>query len=224
MRPPPQSREELMDRVAALAGLSLAELAADLNVAVPADLRRDKGWGGQLIERALGASAGSRPEPDFAHLGVELKTLPVDRRGKPLESTYVCTVPLEHLDRVSWETSVVRAKLGAVLWLPLLAERGLPVPERILGSGFLWQPDASEEATLRADFEELMDLIALGGIEEVTARHGQWLQIRPKAADSRVLTWAVGPDGGRIRTLPRGFYLRTQLTARLLAERFGTGA
>lgn len=214
----PRSAEELLARARALAGLSFAELARELGQPVPADLRRDKGWGGQLIELALGATAGSRPEPDFAHLGIELKTVPIARSGLPLESTYVCTVPLTGIAGLRWEASLVRAKLAHVLWLPILAERGLPVPERVLGTALLWRPDPLQEAQLRADFEELMEAVALGRIERITAHQGQYLQIRPKAAHSRVLTAAIGPDGALIQTNPRGFYLRTRLTAAVLAQ------
>lgn len=220
MTAPPQTAADLLARAQGLAGLRFAELARELGVPVPADLRRDKGWGGQLIELALGATAGSRPEPDFAHLGIELKTLPIDRAGKPLESTYVCTVPLLNLAGLTWDNSVVRAKMAHMLWLPILAERGIPVPERVLGTAFLWRPRPEQEAALRADFEELMDGIALGGIESVTAHHGELLQIRPKAANNRALTEAIGPDGRTILTLPRGFYLRSRFTAGLLAEHF----
>lgn len=220
--PPPADAGELLARALALAGLSFAELAGSLGQGVPADLKRDKGWGGQLVELALGATAGSRPEPDFAHLGIELKTLPVDRQGKPLESTYVCTVPLTGLAGLRWDNSLVRAKLAQVLWLPILAERSLPVPERVLGTALLWRPDAAQAAALCADFEELMEAVALGRIEEITARQGECLQIRPKAAHSRVLTEAVGPDGTRIRTLPRGFYLRQRFTAEILRRQFAS--
>ncbi len=64
---------------AGLAGYSLGELAA-LGIPIPRDLKRDKGWIGILLEIWLGASAGSKPEQDFAALGVELKTIPVDSR------------------------------------------------------------------------------------------------------------------------------------------------
>ncbi len=37
---------------------------------IPKDLKRDKGWIGMLLELWLGASAGSKPEQDFAALGV----------------------------------------------------------------------------------------------------------------------------------------------------------
>lgn len=91
---PPQSQEQLLAQAQRLAGYSLGELAALAGVPIPRDLKRDKGWIGILLEIWLGASAGSKPEQDFAALGVELKTIPIDRQGRPLETTFVCVAPL----------------------------------------------------------------------------------------------------------------------------------
>ena len=91
---PPENEAELLTRAQALAGYTLSELAQQAGIPTPADLRRDKGWVGMLLEIHLGASAGSKPERDFAHLGVELKTIPVDAQGRPLETTFVCVAPL----------------------------------------------------------------------------------------------------------------------------------
>src|SRR5262245_35676959 len=92
--PEPSSRSELLARARALSGQSLGALAAHFGVPVPPDLRRRKGFAGELLERALGAVAASRAGPDFPALGVELKSLPVGSQGLPLESTFVCTLPL----------------------------------------------------------------------------------------------------------------------------------
>ena len=59
-----------------------------------------------------------------------------------------------------------------------------------------------------------MDLIVLGHVERITARHGEVLQLRPKAANSKALTEAIGEQGQPIATLPRGFYLKRVLPAR----------
>ncbi len=96
----------------------------------------------------------------------------------------------------------------------------MPVAERRIGTPLLWFPNEEEDARLRADWEELMDWIALGRVTEITARQGQYLQLRPKAANGKVLTDACGPDGEPIRTLPRGFYLRTQFTHQILSRYF----
>jgi len=216
----PQSIEELFQRAAALAGRSFAELAAETGLQVPKDLRRDKGWVGQLLELQLGATAGSKPTQDFPELGVELKTLPVTPDGEPLETTFVCTAPLMNIQGVQWATSNVRNKLQQVLWLPIDGRREVPLAERVVGSAFLWIPSAEEEAVLRSDWEEHMDRIALGQVESITARQGEAMQIRPKAADGSALTEAIGPQGTIIEVRPRGFYLKKEFTRGILQRMF----
>ena len=213
---PPRSEGELMARAKALAGLTLGEIARERGWPIPDSSRSGKGWPGQLIESALGASAASLPEPDFQLIGVELKTIPVDARARPRESTYVCSVPLDDGSSASWEDSNVKRKLARVLWIPLLCGDALPIGERRVGSPLLWSPGPQEEATLRADWEEFMELICVGRVDEISAHFGDCLQIRPKAASARSRRWAVGAAGTPVRTLPRGFYLRTGFTATIL--------
>ena len=167
---PPETEEQLLAQAQQLSGYTLGELAALVGLVTPENLKRDKGWIGVLLEIWLGASAGSKPEQDFAALGVELKTIPVDSLGRPLETTFVCVAPLTGNSGVTWETSHVRHKLGQV--------------------------------------------------ERITARHGEYLQIRPKAANAKALTEAIGARGERILTLPRGFYLKKNFTSALLARHF----
>jgi DNA mismatch repair protein MutH len=217
---PPQSEAELLAQAQRLAGYTLGELAAMAKLPIPPNLKRDKGWIGVLLEIWLGASAGSKPEQDFAALGVELKTIPVDSQGRPLETTFVCVAPLTGNSGVTWETSHVRHKLNRVLWIPVEGERQIPLAERHVGSPLLWSPSVEEDHQLRMDWEELMDLIVLGQVERITARHGEVLQLRPKAANSKALTEAVGLHGQPILTLPRGFYLKKNFTTALLARHF----
>ncbi|MDE3271780.1 DNA mismatch repair endonuclease MutH [Pseudoalteromonas sp. SSM20] len=219
----PRDIPELMMRVNTIAGLTLGEIAAQYAFKTPENLLREKGWIGQLIEYVLGATAASKPEPDFPHLGVELKTLPISYTGKPLETTYVSITPLTNLHGVTWQNSVVKKKLSHVLWLPILSERDLAPTDRIIGNGFLWKPSQQEEALLKKDWEELTEMIALGNIEQVNGHFGQVLQLRPKAANSKALTQAIGPNGSEIMTLPRGYYLKTEFTKQILAKQFGGG-
>jgi len=217
---PPRSEAELMSRARGLAGRTIGQLAAGLGMQVPENTRRAKGWVGQLLEHTLGATAGSKSVPDFERIGVEMKTIPINARGGPSESTYVCTAWLKELVGLTWETSRVRKKLARVLWVPVQADKAVALVDRRVGSPLLWSPDAEEEELLRGDWEELTDLIRLGQVEEITARMGTVLQIRPKAADSRATTWGVDETGHRFKTLPRGFYLRARFTAEVLRRSF----
>lgn len=216
----PASIPILLNNAEQLAGLSLGELADMQSIATPPNLRRDKGWIGQLLELALGASAGSKPEQDFPELGIELKTIPVDSQGKPLETTFVSVAPLTGISGLRWQDSNVRNKLSCVLWIPIIGERSLAPGNRMIGQPLLWQPSTEQEQLLRQDWEEIMELISLGQVQNISARHGQVLQLRPKAANSRALTEAIGEQGQSIMTLPRGFYLKTPFTAALLARHF----
>ncbi len=216
----PLSEKELTARVNQLAGFSLQALAQRVQWEVPVNLRRDKGWIGQLLEKLLGASAGNLSEPDFPHLGIELKTIPLTRELKPKETTYVCTVPLLKHIGLRWEDSCVYRKLSRVLWIPIEANPDIPLYQRKVGSGFFWSPDIEQRAILQADWEEFMELIALGHIETITAHLGEYLQIRPKAVNAAAVTEGVGRNGLYKQTLPRGFYLRTAFTNQILQQYF----
>ncbi len=216
----PKSIKELMQRAEALAGLTLGEVAEVACVKVPVNFKREKGWTGQLIELCLGASAGSKTQQDFANLGIELKTIPIDEHGKPLETTYVCYAPLTNIAGIEWQTSSVKNKIQQVLWVPIDGRREVAPQDRCIATPFLWSPDSSQDNQLRADWEELMEMIALGQVENITAKHGQYLQLRPKAANGDALTEAVGKNGQIIYTRPRGFYLRKEFTNKILQDFF----
>ena len=214
----PQTLEQLLSQAQSIAGLTFGELADELHISVPPDLKRDKGWVGMLLERALGATAGSKAEQDFYHLGVELKTLPIDAEGYPLETTFVSLAPLVQNSGVKWENSHVRHKLSCVLWMPIEGGRHIPLRERHIGAPILWKPTAEQERQLKQDWEELMDLIVLGKLDQITARIGEVMQLRPKGANSRSITKGIGRNGEVIETLPLGFYLRKAFTAGILND------
>ncbi len=212
----PKSETELLHRAGQLAGLTLGEIAEIAGVKVPDNLNKEKGWVGLLLERVLGASAGSKPEPDFPSLGIELKSLPINRAGKPLETTFVCVAPLTGLIGATWQTSHLKNKIARVLWVPVISERSIPVYQRTVATPFIWSPDVQEQQLLAQDWQELTDMIVLGDVENIQGKHGQVLQLRPKAANSRALTKAYNKHGQPFMTLPRGFYLKTAFTHELL--------
>ena len=217
--PPPRDEAELFSRARALAGLRLARIAQQRRIEVPAEARRAKGWTGLLLEQALGATAASRAQPDFPELGIEMKSIPVDPSGKPRESTYVCTAPLDGSLPRAWSESWVSQKLRRVLWVPIVSGPGVALGERVVGAPLLWTPDPDEDTLLRADYEELTELIDMGEFGQMDAGRGRAMQLRPKAAHGEDLVWALDGEGQWVRTSPRGFYLRASFTRRLLARR-----
>lgn len=213
---PPQSETELLKRTADIAGQRIADLAGQVNMNVPENLHTKKGWVGGLVEKILGADAGSLSEPDFQQLGIELKTLPLNTQGMVQESTFVCVASLINPPGYSWHDSPVYKKLQCVLWVPVEASHELPLGQRRIGNAFIWRPDTHEMDILKQDWIGFMELIQTGQLDQLHADMGQYLQIRPKAANAKSLCDAYDENGNMIQTLPRGFYLRPSVTNQLI--------
>ncbi|MBZ0119523.1 MAG: DNA mismatch repair protein MutH [Sandaracinaceae bacterium] len=212
------SETDLLARARSLGGCTIGELARDLGLDVPADLRRHKGFVGRLAEQALGATAGSSAGPDFPELGLELKTLPVDRTGTVRESTYVCRVPLARIAELDWGRSPVRKKLARILFWIVELDPQVELRDRRFGAALCWSPSSSQESLLSADWHELAGLLGSGEVEDVDARRGVALQIRPKAASSRVVARAFDGEGAPVWAKPRGVYLRARFTTSILRD------
>ena len=92
----------------------------------------------------------------------------------------------------------------------------------MVGNPLLWSPSIHDERILRADWEYFADKIANGYVESISASEGEYLQMRPKGANSRSRGWGIDEYGASVKTPPKGFYLRTRFTAKLLSENYAT--
>jgi len=209
---PPLDEAELLSRCRRIEGLSIAQLAARLSVGIPDDPIHCKGMVGTLMERALGTSAGNQSLPDFPHLNIELKTLPIGVLNKPVESTFITSIPLMTIQQQKWKTSNCFIKLKRILWVPIELDSNIPLHYRRFGQAFLWSPSHDDEIILEQDWILLSTMIGTGLLSEVDARMGKYLQVRPKAMNGKALCHGFDQQGNRIKTLPRGFYLRSRYT------------
>lgn len=217
---PPQTEEELLMRTEKLTGKTLGHIIHLVETNTQSVKKHHKGAIGQYFERLLGADAGNATTPDFTALNIELKTLPIGKNERPTESTFVTVIALTQIHQETWETSHVSKKLNRVLWIPIEGDREIPLHERRIGQAFLWSPNTEEYAILKNDWDELTNHIALGELENISAKSGIALQIRPKGANGRSLSWSLDQRGNKIKTLPRGFYLRASFTHELYNKHF----
>jgi DNA mismatch repair protein MutH len=216
--PDPDPLAALLAHARALVGVELAHVADALGLPVPIGRVRSKGWSGQLIEQELGAATGGARGPDFAALGVELKTVPVTPALEPLESTAVCQIDPVAIAGESWASSYIRQKLARVLFVALEVPPGArSVGDRVVAAVRLWSPSPDEEGALRADFELFVrDYFRRGRAAEITGHLGEALQVRPKGRDAADLRDAYDPAGRPTRVGKHGFYLRPAFVARIL--------
>lgn len=213
----------LMAHARALVGVELGDLADQMGLPVPAPTagaEHTKGWAGQIIERELGVETAGVAGPDFAQLGIELKTVPVDGKLRPRESTAVCQIDPIVISGESWETSTARKKLARVLFVALeVPPLARSVGERRVSAVRLWSPSPDEETLLRSDFELFVrDYFRRGRVGAINGHLGAVMQVRPKgknAADQRA---GYDETGAAIRVGKCGFYLRPNFVAAILRK------
>jgi DNA mismatch repair protein MutH len=80
-----------------------------------------------------------------------------------------------------------------------------------------------EDQILRADWEDLSDLVARGLGFAVTSKRGRYLHLRPKAKDAAQTRRAATVDDDGVILRPQGFYLRRSLTQRVLERALVVG-
>jgi DNA mismatch repair protein MutH len=212
----------LLAHAHALVGVELGEVAERLDLGVPtagAERARSKGWVGQIIERELGVESDGGSGPDFAALGIELKTVPVNERQIPRESTAICQIDPIAIAGESWETSTVRHKLDRVLFVavqwPAAAAHGLS--ERRVSAVRLWSPDRRQERLLCADFELFVrEYFRRGRATAITGHLGRALQVRPKGKNAADLRDGYDENGQPTRVGRMGFYLRPAFVGAIL--------
>ncbi|HEY2900343.1 MAG TPA: MutH/Sau3AI family endonuclease [Polyangia bacterium] len=221
MRPSETAVDELaalLTHARALVGVELSDLADQLGLPVPVGGVRTKGWSGQIIEHELGVETGGTRGPDFAALGIELKTVPVDADRVPLESTAVCQIDPIAVAAESWESSYVREKLARVLFVALeVPPDSDSVGERRVSAAGLWSPSPTEEQTLRDDFTLFVrEYFRRGRVDEITGHLGTALQVRPKGKNAADQRDGYDADGRPTRVGKCGFYLRPGFVAAIL--------
>lgn len=223
---PPQTINELLNRTEQIRGHCILSLATkigyfkkkNINNYAKHDMTHIKGLHGQIIEKCLGADAQNKSIPDFTKLGIELKTLPVNHHCQPLESTYICNVPvkLKQNMNLNWHDSCLYNKIKKILWVPILRSKNNK-NKPVIGKSFLDILDKNNEKIIRQDWEELTEMLLHNKLNCINSHFGEYLQIRPKAQNSSIIQ-DTNCDNFSSQTLPRGFYLRTLYTKKIILK------
>lgn len=213
---PPQTLHQLQQHLAEIQGKTISEISERLGVEVISDLRLNTGWIGNLIETSLGAVAGSKPTQDFPQLGIELKSVSMSSSGKVLNDIFVSSLPLETFMLQGWETSHLLYKLQHVLFVPVENQAEISIGERKVGQGVFWQPNAQQLEQLFADWQQIMELITCGDLNQLKSNIGTALCVKVKALSKLQSKAIIDQEGYKQRVVPLSFYLRRNFVQNIL--------
>lgn len=213
---PPKSVAELCARLDNLLGRSVAELSSLAGINTPYNNTSGKGFTGLLLEIFLGANARSLPEPDFIDLGIELKSLPVGFNLSPNEDTYLSMADINPERHIPFEHSSLYSKVRDILFVVVLAPRGLKISERRIMGYFFFRPNDEQMKVFKQDYDEFNELILSSRAREITGSLGNYIHMRPKGRKNDA-TVAIRDENGELTyTYSRGYYLRKSFTKELL--------
>jgi DNA mismatch repair protein MutH len=169
---------------------------------------------GLAVERHFGIPPNASPLPDFPGAGIELKVVPMLRRGQELvvkERTVISLIDYHALMEETWATASVRKKLNVLLvyfeHLP-----GRPKREFPIHLVHLWRPDDRTETFLQADWEQVFAKVRRGRAHELSESDGKVMGPCTKAATGA--TRRSQPFGGH-PAIPRAWALKPSFTMSL---------
>lgn len=197
-------RHEAISRLKELEGQDLVALAERFGVTMWKGTKLNKGWAGHVIERYLGLPLNSAQSPNFGSW--ELKIVPLKRlkNGQivPKETMAITMIDPVNVLEKPFEESHLLAKLRKIVVCARMFESKEENSSRLVKVGAFNLDYPVIYNRVKADYEEVRDVIKTHGFEALTGRIGKLVQPRTK-----------GPGHG---STSRAFYARKQFVATML--------
>jgi len=184
----PASRASILAYAERLIGRSLQEAVDEL----PPEIRLpgDKGSLGTDLERHyFGYEPNSRPEPDFAQAGIELKATPLKTvRGKLVAKERLVLGMIDYMTVVSeqWDTSTFLKKNSHLLLVFYLHEAGKNPRDFVFKIVRMWDFPAEDLEIIRQDWQTITDKVRAGVAHELSEGDTLYLGACTKSSDSSV--------------------------------------
>lgn len=200
-------RDEALKKLKELIGQDLRKLADARGITVWRAGRLNKGWAGLVVESYLGLPANSSKNPNFGSW--ELKLVSLRQKGDLVtvkETMAICMINPEDVARKCFEDSHLYSKLRRLVVVARLVQDRKETKSLVYGvRTFDLDHDKELFEAVKADYEEIRQVLKTRGFEHLTGKMGRLIQPRTK-----------GPGHG---STSRAFYARKALIERI----FGLG-
>ena len=184
----PTNIESIVEYAQKLEGHTLRELtdATDLQ-----DPKQRRGSFGNAVEdKYFGYDINSSPEPDFAEVGLELKTTPEKRNanGKVVakERLVLTMIDYDEVVNETFETSHLLEKAKSILLVVYMWEKDKNPLDYKIDYADLWGLPEEDMPQFKADWETVVDKVRTGHAEDISSSDTMYLEACTKAADSSV--------------------------------------
>lgn len=198
-------RQEALERLSALAGQDLCELAENYELPVFKEGGgKNKGWAGLVIERYLGLPISSSRSPNAGSWELKTVSLKYLKSGKLTvkETMWVTMITPCKVKKNTFEQSHLLAKLSKMVVAARIWENKQE-DKSIFHSATTFDLDDPEVySQVKADYDLVRETICTKGFSSLTGRMGVYIQPRTK-----------GPGHG---STSRAFYARTSFLKKFI--------
>ncbi len=197
-------RREAIRRIKQIIGQDLRHLAAQYEITVFRDGKKNKGWAGHVIERYLGLQLNSSRNPNFGSWelkGISLKKL-ITGKLTIKETMAITMINPDNVRNTQFNNSHLKAKLQRILMVARIWENKEETRSLLFG---VYEFDLSDPEILRQvkqDYNSVKNTIINRGFEYLTGKMGVYIQPRTK-----------GPGHG---STSRAFYARTGFLKKII--------
>ncbi|QJC33052.1 MutH/Sau3AI family endonuclease [Enterobacteriaceae endosymbiont of Donacia semicuprea] len=198
----------LLLRAQLIKGFNIIDIARWLDYKIPKNIKEDKGIIGKLIEFYLiGKNSYNRLSKDLPYLGIEIKTLTINKKNKVINDNFICSFSLINEKNFIFYKSKLYNKLLKILWIPIIKNINTPYTMNKIGKAFLWEPSNNDKIKLFNDWNNLIKLLILGQIKNINSYNGYILLVKNKSNKTK-LTKAINKNGKVIFITPKSFYFK----------------
>ena len=195
-------------------GKSIADVAGSTGRPVG----NGKSAAASVVRRFLGEKTKGR-SGDFERFGVEVKVVPIDRTGQPIEATSFPSFIHEELAFESWEDSDLLGRLNRILFVPLERKKGQDQGTAVVRRAFFWSPTEIELRGIATEWGHYRDLIKEGGAATLPKQsQTTYIHVRPKARDASDRD--IAPGG--VDVIRKCFWLNQAYVEHIIREHGGS--
>jgi DNA mismatch repair protein MutH len=211
VRDPEQEFERAMlAKLRAVEGKTIVDVATRVGMTVG----RDKSAAARVVRHVLGQKSKGR-HGDFERFGVELKTVPIDHRGRPVESTSFPSFVHEEIQFETWPDSDLLGRLNRILFVPIRRSKGQPQGQGVLQRAFFWSPPERDLVEISLEWERYRALISAGRARDLPkASETVFIHVRPKARNAQDREMAPGG----FEVIRKSFWLNSGYVERIIRE------
>ncbi len=148
-------------------------------------IKNDKGIIGKIIENIFQIKNKNDSDADWNDIGLELKTIPLNKKLNPKELTKICIIKKNNI-KVNWEKSQVYKKIKNILWIPYEGSVKIAISKKRILIPFIYTLTNKEEKIIKNEWEIIIESFLFCNNNNFFIKEGEFLKLNKNKKKSYI--------------------------------------